>query len=294
MTKFDFSSNIKPNIERIVEKIDEISTLPQVAQRILALINDPNTGADLLKDILQTDPSLTAKILKAANSAFYGATQSISSIRHAIIFLGFSSVRKMAMAASICTMFKSSSVINTYSREELWKNSIIVALFAQTMAQRSGSGTEGDIFTAGILHDIGIIMEDQYFHEEFTGIIQDERLPAIGLTGVEKSCFGFDHAEFGGRVAQRWKIPDELVQVIKYHHSPLDAPASYQRAASIVFLADIICRAKKTGYAPQQNAEKAQVSGAMNLLKFHKADIVVIVEELPKIIETARQFFISS
>ena len=294
MKKIDASSTVKPNIDRIVEKIDEISTLPPVLHRVLSLTADPNARADQLQNILQTDPALTAKILKVANSAYYGATQQVTSIRHAIIFLGFSTVRNLAMATSICDMFKSAEVINAYSREELWKHSIIVALFAQSISQRSGAGIGADIFTAGILHDIGIIMEDQYFHDDFTVIIQDELLAAGGLTSAEKSCFGFDHAELGSRVTHRWRIPEEIVQVIKYHHKPLQAPESYRRSACIAFLADVICSAKKVGYAPQKNAEKADIAGAMEILKFSKEDVVVAVQELPRLLEKARQFFISA
>lgn len=292
MSPLDYSTDQKLGIAKIIEKISEVSTLPRILQLIIAATADPNAGALHLQNILKADPALTAKILKAANSAYYGVSQKILNVKLAVMFLGFKAVKNLAIAASVCDMFRSGRQINNYSREALWQHSMAVAICAKSIAQRSGLQTGEDIFTVGIMHDIGIIMEDQYLHEDFTGMLNDPRCAECGITEVEHAVFGFDHAQLGARVMDRWKMPEEIYRPIEYHHRPQRAPDAWRMLTAIVYLADVICNATKTGFVLGARVIPADMAFALDVLHFTREDVSIIVEELSHEIEQARDLLV--
>ncbi len=292
MTEFDFSTEKKPPLSQVIEKLGEVSTLPQVLQRILQVTSDPNAGASDLQDILRVDPALTAKILKVANSAYYGLSQKVVDMKKAVVFLGFKTVKNLAVAASVCDLFKSEENINDYSRKELWKHSVVVAICAKSIALRAGLKISEEVFTAAIMHDIGIVMEDQFFNKDFARVLQDPRLETEGMPFVEKEVFGFDHAQLGERVAEHWKIPKEISRIIASHHQPRSAPEDHTLQAAIVFLANVICNAKKAGYAVRQKINREDIDFVLKHLNFEKDDVAVIVEEMNSEISMAKDLFI--
>ena len=282
----------KVNLEKLLAKIDEVSTLPQVLKKILDVTADENAGASDLQDILKADPAITSKLLKVANSAYYGLQQNVVNIKNAIIFLGFKTVKNLAVAASVCDMFKSQDTVGGYSREDLWKHSVVVAICAKTIAQRAGLKSGEDVFTAGIMHDIGIIMEDQYLHDRFLTLLERTDLNEVGFTKAEMEAFGFDHALFGESITIQWKIPSEITKLIAFHHKPRQAPEDYQQSATIIYLADVLCNAKKIGFVPNQKVDKNELNIALESLNFKKEDVSLILAELPAEIDKARELFI--
>ena len=292
MTGLDSPADKKPDINKIVSKIQEISTLPQVLKKILDVTSDPTSGASDLQDILKSDPALTAKILQVANSAYYGLTQTVTNVKRAIIFLGFKTVKNLSLAVSVSDMFKSEQTIMGYSREELWKHSVSVAICAKSITQRIGLMEMEDIFTIGIMHDVGIIMEDQYINNLFKKVLTDKTLQEAGIIETERKIFGFDHAALGEKVVLQWKIPEEIATVILYHHKPRLAPEEFRKSTSIVYLADVICSARKIGAVLNSKVNKPDLDAAMAELNFSKEDITVIIEDLDAEIDRAKDLFI--
>ncbi len=292
MTDFDFSSAKKLDVNKIILKIQEISTLPQVLKQMLDVTADPTSGASDLQDILKSDPALTTKILKVANSAYYGLSQKVTNVKRAIIFLGFKTIKNLSVAVSVSDMFKSDEIIMGYSRGELWKHSVSVALCAKSISQRIGLMEAEDIFTAGIMHDVGIIMEDQYINEFFKMVLMDDDLAQNGIIETERKIFGFDHATLGEKVVLQWKIPEEIATIISYHHKPRVAPEDYKKQISIIYLADVICSEKKIGAVLNTKINKPDLDAAMKELSFVKEDITVITNDLNGEIERAKDLFI--
>jgi len=292
MTDFDFSTAEKPDLNKTAAKIEEISTLPQVLKEILDVTADPTSGAFDLQDILKSDPALTAKILKIANSAYYGLVQKVTNVKRAIIFLGFKTVKNLSVAVSVSDMFKSEETIMGYSRGELWKHSVSVALCAKSITQRIGLMEAEDIFTVGIMHDVGIIIEDQYLNEYFKKVLMDTDLAQNGIIETERKILGFDHATLGEKVVLQWKIPEEIATIISYHHKPRVAPEAYRKQIAIIYLADIICSARKIGAVLNSKVSKPDLDAAMNELNFTKEDIAVIIDDLAGEIDRAKDLFI--
>ncbi len=287
--EFDFSSGRKPDLASVVSKIDNISTLPQILKKILNVTANPKSAAADLEEILKSDSAMTGKIIRVANSSYYGLSQKILTVKRAVVFLGFKTVKNLAIAASVCDLFKSYEQINDFTREELWKHSVVVALCSRSICLRAGLDIGDDVFTSGIMHDIGIVIEDQYMNNDFARVLQSPELDASGMIEIERSVFGFDHAALGESVAQSWKIPDEITKVIAYHHKPRAVPLKYRIPASIVYLADLLTAALKMGYIIKSRLNKDDLNFAMDAIGFSSADMAVVVEELPAEINKARE-----
>lgn len=289
------TDNISPkrhDVSRLVSKIDEISTLPQVLRKVLRVASNPNAGASDLQAILKSDPALTSKILKLANSAYYGLAQEVTNVKRAVIFLGFKTIKNLVFAASVCEIFKSKEDIGGYSRELLWKHSVVVAILSKTISQRAGLNVGEDIFTTAILHDIGIIMEDQYLNKEFRGVVSHPHIGERGLNDIEQAELGFDHAFLGEQVSIRWKLPKEISKIIAYHHKPQNAPEEIRRSASIIYIADAISNANKIGYVTNSRISKTVFQFAMDAVGFKKNDIAIIINDLPEEIKKAKDLFV--
>ena len=291
MVDFDFSSSHKPHLSDVVTKVGDISTLPQILRKILDVTSDPTAGAAELQDILKADPAITSKMLKLANSAYYSLPQKVLNIKRAVVLLGFKTVKNLAIATSVCDLFKSKGKINNYSREDLWKHSVVVAVCAKSIAQSTGLKIGEDIFTAGIMHDIGIIMEDQYFNADFIRVLENPSLEEVGLIEAERTVFGFDHSSFGEKIALQWKIPKEIAEIIASHHRPRLASENQRKPAAIIYLADVICTARKIGLCLNKKVNKTDFNFAMDTIDFKKEDISVIIDELPREIEKAKNLF---
>ena len=146
-----------------------------IVSKIIKIIDDPKATIKDLKDIIELDPPLTARVLMRANSAYYGFPKKISVIEQAVIWIGFDALKELALSQKVCEIFMKDESINGYSRGALWKHSIAVALLGK-MIYRKEFGLMGEsAYVAGLLHDIGIIVEDQFFQNEFLHILHNSK-----------------------------------------------------------------------------------------------------------------------
>ena len=229
--------------------ISDISTLPEVTVKIIEIVEDPASTARDLHMVIKTDPALSAKVLKVVNSAFYGLPGQIASVDRAIILLGMSAVKNIAVAASIARLFKSGKMSEQFSAKDLWRHSVAVAVAARMIAKASGQPAGHDeVFLAGLIHDIGILIERQAFPEQLSDII------ARGVAGEGRFCdletevIGADHQAFGDALTTKWKFPRHLRAAVGYHHYPEKLSVELQKLGSILLLADIVCCQRKLGF----------------------------------------------
>jgi len=232
-------------MEQAVRRVREMSTLPQVALHIMEMVRDPSASAGKLTAVVENDPPLCARLLRCVNSAAYGLRYRITTVQRAVAYVGFKTVRNLAMAATIADVFKRDAQIGPYRRVGLWQHMVAVAVGARMAARRCGLPEFEEAFLAGLLHDVGIILEDQYLHMHFVYML--EHLGQRRLNDVEIEVFGFDHAVFGDRVAEGWKFPDEVIAAIRYHHQFGQYNGPHQRLLAAVVVANLICTLK--GYS---------------------------------------------
>lgn len=204
----------------------------------MRVINDPEATAKELERVIETDPPLAARVLMRANSAYYAPQQRINNIKQAIIWIGADALKELALSQKVCGLFKKSRPFSGYSREQLWKHSTAVALAAKLIYRREFKEKGENIYAAGLLHDIGFIMQDQFEPDRFTEFLKEAKDPESSLQEAEAHHFGHHHGEIGAALMEAWQLPSDMVTAMKHHHSPMDAPESNNRPAMTLYLAD--------------------------------------------------------
>lgn len=276
------------SIDSVVKRIDEISTLPQVAMKLIEVANCPDAGAADLKYVVEGDPALSARVLRCVNSAAYALSSKITSLHQAITYLGFNQVRNLALTASVSTLFKNDEAIGTYRRTELWKHMVSVGICARLIATRTKMPNFDDAFMGGLLHDIGIVLEDQHVHPNFRQVAQalDE---TKSLIKVEREYLGFDHTILGARIAEQWKFPQSVQDIIRYHHMSANYRGPEKKLVCCVEIANVLCTLK--GITSMGLRIVRTPVETFQVLGLQKEDIVVLAEDLDKEIALNESLF---
>lgn len=241
----------KGKLEEIVEKVQKLPTLPSVANRITNLINDPTCTAIRLAEVINKDQSLTTRVLRLVNSAFYSLSAEVTNVKHGIALLGFRTISQMVISISVFDVF-AGRYGEEFDRRGFWKHSIGCGVIAKIVARHSRYAKEDDCFTAGLLHDIGKVVLDQYLHDDMIQIIQRTREKEISFVDAEEEVMGLNHAEIGGQVMKKWNIPLPVLVAVQHHHQEPEerngSPFSQDRIVDIVRLSDVICKCENIGY----------------------------------------------
>ncbi len=237
-------------IKKIIAAINDsdLSSVKSVVGGIVRIINDPRSTARDLRQIIQIDPPLTAKILRVSNSVFYAPQTKIDEIEKAIIWVGYDTVKELALRQKTCELFEKNESIEGYRRTELWAYCVATAQFAKMIYRREFGEKGENIYTAGLLHKIGLIAEEQFLRKAFTKILKLNNEKGTHLAVTEKNVFGFTHAELGGRIAQNWLLPDDLCAAISYHDNPYEAPEEYFKECATMYVAAVQCHFAEIGY----------------------------------------------
>ncbi|RMF89914.1 MAG: HDOD domain-containing protein [Planctomycetota bacterium] len=230
-------------VDAVARRIDEISTLPHVAIRILQIANDPTSCAADLTIAMESDTALSARVLRFVNSSAYGLREKITNLQQAIAYLGVKAIRNLALTASVSELFKVDETIGTYKRSELWRHLVSVAVIARLIARKLGHTNAEDMFLAGLLHDIGIILEDQHIHTSFCRVI-DRLTDETPLCAVEKNVLAFDHSMLGECLGKLWGFPEGVKDTIRYHHMSVNYRGKHADVVRCVELANALCSNK--------------------------------------------------
>ncbi len=211
-------------IKRITESVLTLPTLPTVVSKMIEMVDNPKTSAASLARLISTDQALTARILKLANSAYYGFSREISTVNMAIVILGFNSVKEMGLSLSVLDVFRNSEADRRFDVSQFWEHSIACGVGARMLARKYYRRLVGEAFVAGLLHDLGKIIVNQYAHEDFTQVMSRVAEKKMDLDAAEREVLGTGHSRIGGWLAEKWRLPSIIVDTIHYHHCPWDAP----------------------------------------------------------------------
>ena len=268
----------KISLESIVEAVNDLPALPQVVVQVIKLTEDPDSTAQDINYVLNQDQAITAKVLKMANSAFYGFPRRIGSVTDAIIMLGFRTLRSIVMAASVSDILNKE--IEGYALEygELWRHSQCTAMAARLIARKSKFAFLDLAYTAALLHDIGKVILNNIMKETYREVVTLVSEDNISFIEAENKILGFNHAEVGARVAEKWNLPPETVEAIQLHHSPEVAQVN-PRLTAIVHLADAICVSMGIGMGIDGILYPIS-GGAMQLLDLDETEIEHVISEL--------------
>lgn len=245
----DSAAEAQAVITKALSRIGDIATLPKITVKIIEIVENPKSTARDLHDVIKNDPALSAKVLKVVNSAFYGLPGQIASVDRAIVLLGLSAVKNIAIASSIARMFRGEKINDRFTARDLWTHSVSVGVAARNLCRLAGNRAEAEeVFLAGLIHDLGILVERQAFPDKLTEIVNRAAAGEDVYLECEKAVLGADHQTFGAALATKWKFPRNLRAVIGYHHNSEKVAEEMQQVVALVQLADILCNQKEIGF----------------------------------------------
>jgi putative nucleotidyltransferase with HDIG domain len=227
-------------VDEVAARIAELPMLPASVSEVIAACEDPDVTVGQLSQRILHDQELTASILKLANSALYGLSRRVATVTEAVVLLGFATIKSLAISSHTYRMLNKALPGYGLSRGEIWRHSIAVAMTARRLAVEIHLAPVEEAFIAGLLHDIGKTVLSTYMEIAFDDVMQLVREERVPFAEAEQRLLGFDHAELGARVAQTWNFPPELVEAIRYHHTPALAQLK-PRLTHTIHLADTIC-----------------------------------------------------
>ncbi len=239
-----------PIVTKAIALIGDIATLPEVTVKIVNLVEDPRSTARDLHNVIKTDPALSARLLKVVNSAFYGLPGQISTVERAIVLLGLSTVKNIAIAASIGRLFTGERVSESFTAKDIWRHSVAVGVLSRRI-YRNGFPDQPDAdeaFLGGLIHDLGLLVERQAFPAQLAQVIDRAAKSGGGFCAIEKEVFGATHEDFGQALAARWKFPVRLRTMLGYHHSIDRLSPEYLGLASVIRVADTVAAQLQLGF----------------------------------------------
>ena len=269
---------------KIIQDIKDLPPMPQVVIKIQQLISNLNSDTKQLAEVIESDQSIAAKVLKMANSAFYGMSGKISSIHQASLLLGYRTLGEIVTMAGASRLLSGKMPGYGYDPQELWKHSLSVAFSSKMIAEMKKSSLIYEAHTAGLIHDVGKIILDRY-------ILENKRDIADYMSGEEKTFldaerkfFGFDHAEIAAEICGTWHIPESITLAIKCHHQP--SASNGDELSYVLHLADYVAKMGGIGYDDDDILCEAE-KGAMDFVGLSQEKIGNM---MPKVLEAVEQF----
>ena len=207
-------------VDKLIESVKDMPLLPTVVTEIIQITEDPTSTPQDVQKILSQDQVLTTKILRLANSSFYGFSRRINTITEATVLLGFQTIRGIVFAATVSNFLQENLEGYQLDQNELWRHSQAVAITSRYIARQKRFPNPELFYTAGIIHDIGKVVLNQHMKKEYQQVLSLVYEKQYDFVNAEEEVLGFTHADAGMKLAERWNLPPDLVEAIGCHHRP--------------------------------------------------------------------------
>ena len=232
--------------ELIIRKLKNLPTLPLVVDNLTQVVNNPKSCSKDLSDIITKDPSLSARVLKIVNSSFYGFSQKIPTVARAVVILGYSCVKNLALSSTIFNFLAEKVDSKAFDINSLWDHSLRCAACARLLASKTLPQNSEDTFSSGLMHDIGKVIFVEHFIDQYQQALSKASDDTIPICVAERQVLGIDHAELGYMLADKWNFHMLQANSIRFHHRPLAAQKSCDelsfKISCIVYLANILSK----------------------------------------------------
>ena len=272
----------------IINKISNLPTLPDVVSKIVTLVQDEKTTAQDLCKLIAFDQAISIRLLKVANSAYYGFLKEVATIQHSIVILGFDEVKRLSLGIAMFNFMQKTGDETSLVMDEFWKHSIGCSLASRIISKKVG--IEPDIIsTASLLHDIGKLILDNLFSKEYSIVLDRSKKEEVSSIEVEKEMLGFDHSDVGLWLCEKWQFPPSLVMPIAYHHKVDESDQENILQTSVVHLADIITKKASIGNSGDNTIPCFQKI-AEDTLRISKEETNEIIKELQSEEEKVQAF----
>ena len=275
----------------VIDRLDGLATIPVTATRVADLVNDPRATADAIAAVLRSDQSLTAKVLKVANSAYYGIPGGVSDVKHAISFLGFNTLHQLVLTVSLIQALTSKGT-DALSLRALWLHSLACGALAEIIARRVGAPQPQSLFSCGLLHDIGKVALVQVAGDKFNDAVALARERGIRLQEAEK-LVGLPTDELvGARLAERWRFPLALRYAIGHRaflagEGRRTVPRNLMTNVDVTALANLLVRRIRIG-DPGDNVTPEIDPDILSRLNLGQLDVDSLRDDLLLAIEHSR------
>lgn len=277
-------------LEHLIMNASDLPTIPVVATKVLQLIESPATTAEDLARVVSSDPAVAARVLKISNSSFYGCQRQIHTLSHAIMMLGYNTLKSLVLAASVKQVYK------TYGLTEkmLWEHSFGAGLAARIIANSTRLVNEEEAFLGGLFHDIGKTIMNNTDSQKFQAVMQKCYNDEVTFQDAEQQFYPYTHAEVGGMVIKKWNFPDILMKAVLKHHTYTFAADedSYQVALTcVVGLANLFCHKIGLGQREPEDGLKLHETVPARLLDLDEDRLNGILASFEQAYSQDKSFF---
>lgn len=277
-----------PSAEQLLRKFTSLKTLPHVAIRLSTLLSEEKTHIQEFEEVIKLDPVLVSRILRVANSAFFGLREKVSSISRALVFLGTKNLRNMVATEAIKDILNCKSDGDTFSRKNLWLHCAAVSILAQMISERVFGRRGEDVYLCGILHDIGLIIEDQTTPELFSTVCKSLPGASKPLTEIEKEVIGTDHCAVGFLLSEDWKLHDDVKKGIRDHHI-ISEELQPKSMTGLIQLAEFF--ACKLNYPALPTMKGGLSPSLISYVKENSEEFKVLLREIPGQMAAAKELY---
>lgn len=279
-------NQVRERVQNFLSGVNQIPTLPDVYLKVKKAFEDPTMSIEYLSDAIRFDQALTVSLLRLANSPLFGYRAKISSIGQAIMLIGLRELYSLVLSVSVMGLFpiKEDEAKSLYPAKKYWEQSIATAVTAKNLASLMNYPRPDELFVAGLIHDIGILMEKMYLGDKFVEICQKAKDSNKFLIDVEAEELGFTHAEVGQILTETWQFPPLLVMTTGHHHQPnrVKEDGVIMDAIAIVHVAEALVRGMDFGWPGDQLVTPVDLDAIKRLHLVPWQDMEVVMGKIEK------------
>ncbi len=278
----------RAKLEKLLDSAGDLPTLPAVAQNVLEAINNEKTNAQLLSGVIEVDPVIAARVVQLANSSYYRmpGTDEVADIHRAIVVLGFINIRNIVVATCMRSMYSPEFKAHHFTASDLWEHSVMAAVISRAIAEKVVPDQADEAFMAGMIHDIGMIVEWNLFPKLFPQVLNRYQGTGLDFRKAEHDTLGFDHCDAGVIVLRKWQIPKAIRDVAAQHHE-IKARKEKNILPKIVHVAEKICCARGDGFFDFIKDDK-DIQETLEELNLNQQSYEEIMTRLDEELEKAR------
>ncbi len=282
-------ANIKQRIESVITNIDQLPSIPEVASKVMNMVNDPNVSFKKIAEEISQDQSMTTNILKLCNSAYFSKGKEITSIDRAIVTLGLKEVKDIVILIAAKPVLDKPVIGYDLAKGDLWLQGLVVATISKNIAILKKRKEISDIvFTGGLIHNVGKVVLALYVQNTFNDILELVESKNISFSIAEREVMGFDHQEVGEKILDKWKFPPVLKSIVRHYKNPDDAPPEFMTEVSIVHIAHNISLMAGIGIGSDGLYHEFKDS-AVKKLGLSGAEIEALFSKVPNTIQQLRE-----
>ena len=268
--------------KKILKTVEDLPPMPQVAQKARKVISNPDSDFKDLAKVIETDQAIATKVLRIANSAYYGSVGEVSSVQQASVVLGTKTLMELLTLA--CAAGPLAETLKGYELKsgDLWMHSLAVAAGSRMIAKKKKADLTEDAFSAGLIHDVGKLILDPYIFQKKETFREAVQNSEESFLRAEKEVLGFDHGEIASEVCEKWKIPPHLSLAIRHHHNP--AQSEDNGLAHIIHVADVV--AMMTGIGGGLDGMLYKIDDqAMSFLNLGHTEVTILMGGVAEYVE---------